>query len=73
MSNRDSTARGNNHTAAAKAFVDRAYSQFETEIAVLYLFGSTARGEAAGLASDVDVLAVLEDDMDGETADALSC
>lgn len=38
---------------------------------VLYLFGSTARGEAAGLASDVDVLVVLEDDMDGETADAL--
>jgi uncharacterized protein (UPF0332 family)/predicted nucleotidyltransferase len=72
MSNRDSTAaRGDNHTAAAEEFVDRAYSQFETEIAVLYLFGSTARGEASGLASDVDILVVLADEMDWETADSL--
>jgi predicted nucleotidyltransferase len=62
----------NNHTAAAETFFDRACSQFETEIAALYLFGSTARGEASGLASDVDILVVLADDVaQEETADAL--
>lgn len=51
------------HETAAEAFVRRV----ETEVPAvdtLYLFGSTARGEAAGLESDVDFLAIVEDDVD---------
>lgn len=60
------------HAAAAQAFVDRARSQYRDEIAELYVFGSTVRGEAHGLASDVDVMIVLADDTDRDvTADAL--
>jgi predicted nucleotidyltransferase len=62
----------NAHTTAAEAFVDRARSQYGGEIAELYIFGSTVRGEAQGLASDVDVLIVLSDDTDREaTAETL--
>ena len=60
------------HTEAAAAFVDRARSQHGDEIAELYVFGSTVRGEAHGRTSDVDVLIVLNDDADREaTADTL--
>ncbi|WP_101296028.1 nucleotidyltransferase domain-containing protein [Halegenticoccus soli] len=60
------------HTDAAAAFVNRARSQHGDEIAELYLFGSTIRGEAHGLSSDVDVLIVLDDDIDqNTTADSL--
>lgn len=55
------------HTAAAEAFVDRAHSRFESEIAKLYVFGSTIHGETHGLASDVDVLVVLNNTTDQET------
>ncbi|WP_254546176.1 nucleotidyltransferase domain-containing protein [Halomarina pelagica] len=60
------------HVLAAEAFVDRARSRFGGEISELYVFGSTVRGETRGLASDVDVLVVLDDSTDREaTADAL--
>jgi predicted nucleotidyltransferase len=60
------------HTAAAEAFIDRVRSQYGGEITELYVFGSTVRGEAQGLASDVDILVVLSDDTDRETtADTL--
>lgn len=60
------------HTDAARAFVDRARSRHGDGIAELYVFGSTVRGEAHGLASDVDVLIVLAADADRETTtDAL--
>lgn len=60
------------HSNAAEAFVDRARSQHGDEIAELYVFGSTVRGDAHGRASDVDVLIVLTDDVDRDaTADAL--
>lgn len=60
------------HTAAAEAFVDRTRSEHGDDLADLYVFGSTVRGEAHGLASDVDVLIVLDDDADRETtADSL--
>lgn len=60
------------HADAAAAFVDRARSQHGAEIAELYVFGSTSRGDAHGRASDVDVLLVLDDDTDREaTADSL--
>ncbi|SEP17216.1 Nucleotidyltransferase domain-containing protein [Halogranum amylolyticum] len=52
----------NAHAVAAEAFVDQARSQHGDEIAELYVFGSTVRGETRGLASDVDVLVVLGDD-----------
>lgn len=60
------------HIAAAEAFVDRTRSQYGDQLAELYVFGSTVREEANGLASDVDVLVVLTEDTDREaTADAL--
>lgn len=60
------------HTDAATAFVKRARTQLGEEIAELYVFGSTVRGEAHGRASDVDVLIVLADDTDSDiTADSL--
>lgn len=60
------------HAAAAEAFVDRARSQHGDEIVELYVFGSTVRGEAHGLTSDVDVLVILTDETDREvTADRL--
>lgn len=60
------------HTAAAEAFVDRTRSRYGDEIVELYVFGSTVRGDAHGLASDVDVLVVLTDATDRDaTADAL--
>lgn len=60
------------HINAAKAFVDRARSRHSDEIAKLFVFGSTVRGEAHGRESDVDVLVVLADDADREaTADSL--
>lgn len=52
------------HTKAAEAFVDRTRSRFGDDIDELYIFGSTVRGDADGLASDVDVLVVLDDDVD---------
>jgi predicted nucleotidyltransferase len=52
------------HTKAAEAFVDRTRSRFSDDIDELYVFGSTVRGDADGLASDVDVLVVLDDDVD---------
>ena len=74
MSDREtaSTASSADHTAAAKAFVDRARSRFGSEITALYVFGSTIRGETRGLASDVDILIVLNNTADQEaTAEAL--
>jgi predicted nucleotidyltransferase len=75
MSNRetvDSPSSVSSHGAAAEAFATRARSQFDDEIAKLSVFGSTVRGEARGLASDVDVLVVLDDTADQKaTADAL--
>lgn len=50
------------HAAAAAAFVERARTAFGSLISDLYVFGSTARGDTRGLASDVDVLVVLDED-----------
>lgn len=55
------------HDAAASAFVDRARSNYDDDIAEMYVFGSTARGEARGLDSDVDVLIVVAPEADRET------
>jgi predicted nucleotidyltransferase len=57
------------HLAAAEAFVERAKTQYEEDITELYVFGSTVRGEAEGLASDVDVLVVLTPDADADAVD----
>ncbi|MDS0295358.1 nucleotidyltransferase domain-containing protein [Halogeometricum luteum] len=58
----------NAHAIAAEAFVDQARSQHGDEIAELYIFGSTVRGETRGLASDVDVLIVLTEDANQDAA-----
>lgn len=59
------------HDRTAEAFVDRALSRFGDGISELYVFGSTARGEATGLASDVDVLVVLDGPDHEATAERL--
>ena len=74
MSDRETTNASSvdTHAAAAKAFVDRARSRFGSEITKLYVFGSAVRGQTHGLASDVDVLVVLDTTIDRETtAEAL--
>ena len=55
---------GENHAKAAEAFVEAVQERSVPGIANLFLFGSTARGEATGLSSDVDFLAVIADDAD---------
>jgi len=52
------------HAAAAAAFARRVRDRGDLELASLILFGSTARGDASGLGSDVDFLAVVPDDAD---------
>ncbi|WP_415380467.1 nucleotidyltransferase domain-containing protein [Halosimplex sp. TS25] len=59
------------HADAAEAFVKRARSRFGERIGELYLFGSTAQGDAHGLASDIDVLVVLDAPEREATADGL--
>lgn len=67
----DESDASSSHERAAEAFVDRARAQFGDDIAKLFVFGSTVRGETHGLASDVDVLVVLEETAADSTADAL--
>lgn len=55
------------HSVAAETFVSRTNARFDDEIVSVFVFGSTARGETATLASDVDVLVVLSDDVDRES------
>lgn len=72
MSDRTGALADDAHAAAAEAFVDRVMARFDEDIEELFVFGSTVRGDARGLASDVDVMVVLDDDVDQETvADAL--
>lgn len=72
MSERSSTDEQTPHAAAAAAFVDRTLDRFSPSVDRVYVFGSTARDEASGLSSDVDVLVVLADDADrGELDESL--
>ena len=58
------------HTDAVAAFIERARSQHGEDLIMLYIFGSTARGEASGRSSDV--LVVLPDGPDHDAiADSL--
>lgn len=57
------------HATAAEAFAERAREELADALRHLYVFGSTVRGDADGLSSDVDVLVVLADDADHEAAD----
>lgn len=66
MDGRDGPKTAVDHAAAAETFVDRARARFPDEIEELYVFGSTARGDASGLDSDVDVLVALADDSEYE-------
>lgn len=65
------TDSGSRHDQAATAFVQRARERSASSIESIYVFGSTARGEADGLSSDVDVLVVLSDDADPGIEDTL--
>lgn len=56
------------HDRAAEAFVEAVRDRYGDSIRELVVFGSTARGEARGTDSDVDVFAVVED---GGVVDAL--
>lgn len=60
------------HERAAAAFIGRIRETFDDVIVSIILFGSTVRGEAEGLSSDVDVMVVLDNDAPFDrTADAL--
>lgn len=52
------------HERAAEAFADAVHERHGDGIESILLYGSVARGEARGAASDVDLLVVLEDDSD---------
>ena len=52
------------HASAAEAFVDRLAERDLQGVEDVHLFGSTVRGDASGLASDVDFLVVVSDDAD---------
>lgn len=52
------------HASAATAFVQRVRERDVSGLESLVLFGSTARGDASGLDSDVDFLAVVADEAD---------
>ncbi|MEF8842645.1 MAG: nucleotidyltransferase domain-containing protein [Haloarculaceae archaeon] len=52
------------HEEAATAFARRVRESGLSGLEGLFLFGSTARGEASGLDSDVDFLAVVADEAD---------
>lgn len=65
----DPVARSNDvaegaHESAARAFVHGVERRDIPGVEELRLFGSTVRGEASGIASDVDFLAVVADDVD---------
>lgn len=49
------------HEEAAESFARRARDAVGDDVRELVLFGSTVRGEARGVDSDVDVFVVLED------------
>lgn len=65
----EAVARGEAHEAAAETFARRARESLPDAVVELVVFGSTARGEARGLSSDVDVLVVIADDADHEQVD----
>lgn len=50
------------HENAAETFAARAQERYGGSIRHLVVFGSTARGDAHGVESDVDVFLVLEDE-----------
>lgn len=52
------------HSRVADAFVQQIRDADVAGVERLFLFGSTARGDATGLDSDVDFLAVVADDAD---------
>lgn len=52
------------HQEAARAFIRTVSERSLPGLEELYLFGSTARGEATGLDSDVDFLAIVSESAD---------
>jgi len=63
MDGADGSLEGENpHELAASAFARRVRGRDLEGLESLILFGSTARGEASGLESDVDFLAIVSND-----------
>lgn len=52
------------HRDAARDFADRVERDLPSVVREVRLFGSTARGDARGVDSDVDLLVLLETDVD---------
>ena len=70
MSNTDErSADVTSHTSAATAFARNIRNSDIRSLESLILFGSTVRGEAAGLESDVDFLAIVSDDADKQAVE----
>lgn len=67
----EATESSDPHLNAADAFADRVRESDIEGVENLILFGSTARDEAAGLESDIDVLVVVSDDVDRHVEDRL--
>jgi predicted nucleotidyltransferase len=63
----DSDAEGTPHEQAFEDFAARVTDQWPDEIEQIILYGSTARGEAHGIDSDVDVMLVTPTDQARET------
>lgn len=59
------TSTPSTHERAADAFADAVHERFGDAVDSIVLYGSVARGEAHGVTSDVDLLVVLRDDVDG--------
>ena len=65
MANSDERADGGDvHTSTADAFVRIIHDKDIEGLESLLLFGSTVRGEATGLGSDVDFIAIVSDNAD---------
>ncbi|MFB6162914.1 MAG: nucleotidyltransferase domain-containing protein, partial [Halococcoides sp.] len=70
MSTRDDR-RATAHASAARAFVERVRERDIDGLDTLLQFGSTVRGEASGLGSDGDFLAIVDDDADRDAVETI--
>lgn len=53
------------HRRAANAFERRVRERYGDAVEAVYLYGSVARGDERGRDSDVDLLVVISDDVNG--------
>lgn len=53
------------HHRAAEAFARQVRERFDDAVETVLLYGSVARGDERGVGSDVDLMVVLRDEVDG--------